>query len=278
MRLTFYLLLLFFSCSLSKKATTQEVMDPLSPKSSRQIVTEPRQMEVDKLSFIYVFTKSNSLVRYNLKANTKVEYVDNRLGRIHDYDVTNPFSINVFYKQYGIVKVLDNTLSSIQIINFLSSPSFQNVTSVCTANDGNLWIFDETVQKLYKVKSDFEILVESNRLSDLGLGKVEILKMREVNNRLIVLVKDKGFYIFDNFGQFLKIIRTEFFSSFQVIDGKIMQCHLGECNFYAVEGIEIDSKRFQKELLPNLLEIKKTGSDWVLSYPDGIDLVKEIFD
>lgn len=269
---------MLFSCGLSKKATTQTISDSLPTNSIRKILAEPRQVEVDRLGFVYVFTKNNSLVRYSLRDNSKVEYVDNRLGRIHDFDVTNPLSINVFYKQYGVLKILDNTLSNIKTINFLASEAFQNVTSVCTANDGNIWIFDETVQKIYKVKSDFEILVESNRLSDLGLGKVEILKMREVNNRLIVLVKGKGFYIFDNFGQFLKIIRADYFSSFQVIDEMIMQCNQGRCNFYAIDGIESNSKVIKMELLPNLMDVKRSGKDWILTYLNGIDLRQEIFE
>jgi hypothetical protein len=278
MRISVYLVLLLLSCGSSKKATTQASVDNKVINLARRIPTESKQTEVDRLAFVYVLSKDNSLIRYSLRDNSKVEYVDNILGRIHDFDVTNPLSINVYYKQYGIVKILDNTLSNIQTINFMSSASFQNVTAVCTANDGNIWIFDETVQKIYKVKSDFEIIVESNRLSDLGLGKVEILKMREVNNRLIVLVKGKGFYIFDNFGQFLRIIKTDLLTSFQVLDENIMQFNQSVCNFYAIEGIEIKSKVIKKDLLPNLIDVKRSGMNWILTYNDGIDLIKEIFE
>jgi hypothetical protein len=201
-------------------------------------------VEIDKLNFVYTQSENNLLRRHTLNSKVKVDYVDNRLGKIDDLDPFDPLNILIFYKSYGIAKVMDNTLNVIKIINFREFSPYQNITQMCASNDGKYWIFDESIQKILKIDGEFMRLAETNRLSDLGINRPQIIKMRESNNQLFVLVDGVGILVFDNFGQFLRKIVVPPVSDFSLVDGTIF--YYNQNTFYKVEGI--DTRKLETEI------------------------------
>jgi hypothetical protein len=78
--------------------------------------------------------------------------------------------------------------------------------------------------------------VETNRLSDLGINSPSIIKMRESDNRLFVLIKEVGILVFDNFGQYLRKIVVPAIHDFSVMNGVVYYSYQRE--LYKVEGID----------------------------------------
>lgn len=231
-------------------------------------------LEVDKLNFIYTQSENNLLRRHTLNSKVKVDYVDNRLGKIDDLDPFDPLNILIFYKSYGIAKVMDNTLNVIKIINFRESSTYQNITQICASNDGKYWIFDESIQKILKIDGDFMKLSETNRLSDLGINRPQIIKMRESNNQLFALIDGVGILVFDNFGQFLRKIVVPPIADFSLVDGKVF--YYSSNDFYKVEGI--DTRKLQTEIntenQANVTTVKLNKQLALFCYRGGVNIKK----
>lgn len=239
--------------------------------SSRQFALDLVTAEVDGLGNVIALSANNTITRFNRLNGSSVQYSDNRLGRIDVVDSRNPLEVLVFFRSYGIVRWLDSSLSVIEEANLQNS----NIVHVCSANDGNLWVFDENSQRLYKRSRKQANLVESNRMSDLGLQKMQIVKMRESNNRLVVLTEESGFLVFDNFGQFQRKFPAFSGSDFQLIDNLLIE--------YANSMIKItDLNRSFSAPKEELLEagvgafgLRVWESDYFLLFKDGIDVVSQ---
>jgi hypothetical protein len=225
-----FILLLGNGCSLFRPKVAVEDTGEYVIKGNFDIV------EIDKLNNVFTQSENNILRRYQIGTKSIVDYVDNRLGKIDDLDPFDPLNILIFYRSYGIIKVMDNTLNVIKMLNFRESTNYQNVVNVCSSNDGRYWIFDESLQKVIKINSSFEKIAETNRLSDLGINSPSIIKMRESDNRLFVLIKDVGLVVFDNFGQYLRKIVVPVIQDFSVMNGVIYYSYQRE--LYKVEGID----------------------------------------
>ncbi len=228
-------------------------------------------VEIDKLNFIYTQSDNNILSRHQLDTKSKLDYVDNRLGKIDDLDPFDPLNIMLFYKSYGIIKILDNTLNIIKIINFREFSNYQNVVSVCSSNDGRFWIFDESIQKIVKINSNFEKFAETNRLSDLGVQLSSIIKMRESNNQLFVLVEGTGILVFDNFGQFIRKVVVPKIVDFSLNNAILYYTFNDEV--YRIEGIDIRKLDVPRSIQP-LSAVKINGDYIVQQFRGGINYQK----
>ncbi|HMP31366.1 MAG TPA: hypothetical protein PKD85_17310 [Saprospiraceae bacterium] len=229
-------------------------------------------VEIDKLNYIYTQSENNLLRRHQIDQKTKIDYVDNRLGKIDDLDPFDPLNILLFYQSYGIVKVMDNTLNVIKIINFRESSIYQNVVNICSSNDGRYWIFDEVLQKIIKINVSFDKIAETNRLSDLGINTPQIIKMRESNNQLFVLIKDVGVLVFDNFGQFVRKIVVPKIMDFTVVNGVLF--YVSQNELYKVEGIDTrkaDSSIIKK-IEQGLSSVKLNNQFLIAWYKGGVNI------
>ena len=229
-------------------------------------------VEIDKLNYIYTQSENNTLRRHAIDSKVKVDYADNRLGKIDDLDPFDPFNILVFYRSYGIAKIMDNTLNVILVINFRDASPFQNITHMCSSNDGKYWIFEESMQKILKIDAGFIRLAETNRFSDLGIDSPQILRMRESNNQLFVLVKDTGVLVFDNFGQFLRKVVVPPVADFSVIDGKLFYTYSGI--LYSVEGLDTRKVELDNPKNPagQFITAKLNKQNAVIWYAEGVDV------
>lgn len=260
--------ILLGACKSTFKSTTEEAVFV----SERKYPARVKQVEVDPLGSVYLLDKINKLTRYNTINNTKTEYVDNRLGNIDDFDTRNPLNIMVFFRQYSIVKFLDNTLSPIKVIALQENESFQNVSAACTTNDNKLWVFEENQQRFYKVDDNLQVIAETNRLSDLGLQKIQVVKMRENNNKLVVLIKNEGLFVFDNFGQFQKKIKTDLYTDFQFLEDNIIQFENCHANVIPISNpLQLQQSDELCTMNSGAKSARKLKQGWLLSYEDGVD-------
>jgi hypothetical protein len=221
-------LLILQGCGVLKNSSTNQVV-----KLEEGIIKGKFNLvELDRLDQIYLQTDGNLLAKINLKTGVKVEYFDNRQGAIDELDVYDPLNIVAFYRPYGIVKILDNTLNVIKTINLQNSTPYANVKNVATSNDGGLWIYDDIRQRIVKLDDNLNTKIQSNNLSDLGLQNVQIKLLKEYKNKLYVLIHDGSILVFDNFGQFQKKIKALSSSSFTFVGDRICQLFDGSLHCY----------------------------------------------
>jgi len=92
------------------------------------------------------YIKNNTL--YKETPHKTINYNNIQLGNITSVNTFNPLKINVFYKDFNTVIVLDNRLAEIFKIDFNLTQPYKNVSFIGTGFDNTLWIFNQDSQQL----------------------------------------------------------------------------------------------------------------------------------
>lgn len=94
----------------------------------------------------FFYLKNNVLHEKN---DTKTNNYSNlQLGEIHSVNTFNPLKINIFYKDFNTVIILDNRLAEIYKIDFNNIDSYINVSKITTGSDNTIWVFNQDLQQL----------------------------------------------------------------------------------------------------------------------------------
>lgn len=257
------------SCGVKKKDGLTPTID-----MTKDIPVLVRLMEVDNLGNIYVVDQANRLYRYNQNGELLFDYFNKRLGPIALIDVTNPLEPTIFFERFGEVKVLDNTLNEVRSFSLLNNQAYIGAKVVAKSNDNNVWVVDPTDQQIEKVNDRLEVIVETNRYGDLGLQDMNVIKMIEAGNKLVVLTDQHAFLIFDNFGQFDKMIPARGAKDFQ-FDGVGI-------TYETMTGYRYQKIKFPDFTFINLpegvqksdvIKARKIANGWVIGYASGVDIL-----
>ena len=140
--------------------------------------------------------KNNYFVRKNLffKNDGQVNFSNYLLGNPTSVDISNPYKIVLFYKNFNTVIILDNNLNQIDKIAFP-----YNIAFARKAPADKLWILNRDLNQLeiYNYKSK---TIESKSPT---LNYASYLDMKSDNNSLY-LATEKGIAIYDYLGNFLQ--------------------------------------------------------------------------
>lgn len=177
-------------------------------------------VEVDNLNRLYVVDDKNKVINFSPENQELYRYANNRSGSVSTLDLSNPLRVVLFYDDFNHVKILDNTLSVITELGL--SEMYSDITACSSSNDGHLWVYDPIKFRLLKIRDNGSILIESSNVNDFGMIEVQISEIAEKNNTVILCDRNKGFYFFDNLGQYkfyfsAQGIRTLHFDGRQII-------------------------------------------------------------
>jgi hypothetical protein len=92
------------------------------------------------------YTLNNTLIKQ--QEDKLLKYSNIQLGPITSANSFNPLKINVFYKAFNTITILDNRLAEIYKIDFNETKPYRNVTHISTGSDNTLWIFNQDVMQL----------------------------------------------------------------------------------------------------------------------------------
>lgn len=93
-----------------------------------------------------IYTKNNTLIKN--KEGEILKYSNLQLGEITSANSFNPLKINVFYKSFNTVIILDNRLAEIFKIDFNLTKPYKNVSHIATGSDNTIWIFNQDLMQL----------------------------------------------------------------------------------------------------------------------------------
>ena len=99
----------------------------------------------DGYNFYYY---NNSIIKRNLESTYRYKNID--LGEIKKIDQFNPLQTKLLYTDQNSVVILDNKLSEIKKINFNYTNPLINVMAFASANENNIWVYDEISMRLKK--------------------------------------------------------------------------------------------------------------------------------
>ena len=237
----------FFSCAVKKATVTDD-----SPKF--KIPVALKSAEVDNLGKLYVVDSRNHLINYDVDGKELFRFATSKSGNITTVDVTDPLRTVVFYDDFNQVKILDNTLTVVSELDL--SDKFADITACGASNDGHLWIFDPVQFRLIKIKTSGEKILESVNVNDVGMVGVQIRYIREKNNVVLLCDPQKGFYVFDNLGQY--IFHQE------VSDVKAFQFDGRNITYYTPTGLKrYNLVRKERQLIGFPLEMKAEGLQYI---------------
>ncbi|RLJ67283.1 hypothetical protein CLV86_0777 [Lacinutrix venerupis] len=102
-------------------------------------------IDVDNFGTIF-YTLNNSLIK---KQEEKLlKYSNVQLGSMTSSSTFNPLKINIFYKTFNTVIILDNRLAEIFKVDFNQVNPYKNVSHISTGSDNTLWIFNQDLMQL----------------------------------------------------------------------------------------------------------------------------------
>lgn len=165
------------------------------------LVLNPRIVEVDNLGRIYIVDDKNILINFFPNLTEQYRFANRRSGAISSLDLANPLRVVAFYDDFNQVKIFDNTLTIITELNL--AENFIDVSACGVSNDANLWIYDPYQFKLIKIQDNGAVILESSNVNDFGMSNVKITDIKEKGNFVLLCDRNKGFYFFDNLGQYL---------------------------------------------------------------------------
>ena len=264
--------ILLYSCSsITKSPYPSAVVE----NSTRLISIKAKRVAIDKLNSIYVLGIDNRLRKYDQNGNFKFDYVNNSIGNIDVLDVTNPLGIMVYYKNFGTIKILDNTLSEIKTIQINKSGRYFGAFPVCMSNDNNFWIFDPQEGKIFKISEELNVIVETNHFNDLGFKDPRFSRMVERGNILVATDDRYGLFMFDNFGQFIRNIPVKGVLDFY-FDGNQLIYRTKEGFFlYNIQNLTEQPISLTFPLKnEDIIYMSKSAQSWIIAFEDGVDLYK----
>ena len=203
----------FFFISFNFPGYSQNVSSP-----KYDITVRTKFVDVDNMGRLYVVTPENSVIHYDVNKTEKFRYTNRRSGEITHINLSNPLKIMLYAKDFGQVIILDNTLAEVDIFNLFDF-GFTEISAVGVSNDDSYWIYDPLRFRLLKISRSGRIICESANLMDFGIFKPYVTKIIESGNRVVLFDPQKGFYIFDNFGQFISFLPIQHVKSFR-FDGQ----------------------------------------------------------
>lgn len=158
------------------------------------------QIEVDILDNLYLLTKGFQLKKLNANGDSIAVFNDvKRFGNPSYIDVSNPFKVLVYYKNFSTAVILDRLLAQRNVINFRKQDIFM-VKAVTTSYDNNVWVFDEQDFKLKKINDDGKVLQESSDMRVLVDSVPAPTQIIDSDNFVYLYDPQKGFYVFDYYG------------------------------------------------------------------------------
>jgi len=260
------------SCTGTRTIDTQPVIESPGPVSKRSYPGSVDFFEVDKFENIYLVDGNRLKKVDQLNANVTT-YENDRYGNITSIDVTNPQKILVFYDLFDIVITLDNSLAETSNID-LKIFGYQDINAIAASNDNNLWVYDPIYFRLKKINYRGTVIAESLNLSGYYLDQVHPTSIKERGNKVYLNSPDDGIVVFDNLGQFIRVLPLKDLSDFQVRKNNIIYHNLKGAFIYFTEGLydkPLDDVDLSERV--HWKQFRMTISHYYIAFTDGVDKV-----
>jgi len=151
------------------------------------------------------FLKNNVFYTKNVPNN--LTYNNLQLGELSSANTFNPLKINLFYKNFNTVIILDNRLAEIYKVDFNTTTPYLNVSFISTGHDNTIWIFNQDLQRL-------ELFDYKTRMTRTQTVPVQsaVLDLKSDFNYCWLLT-EKHIYVYNYFGRLIKKIENSGYTS-----------------------------------------------------------------
>lgn len=211
-------------------------------------------LTADRLGGAYVVTPTNELVKIDPVNNYRVtRFSLVKYGKPTLVDATNPLKVLVYFKDFNIIVLLDNTLSEKGVLR-LQEKGILQTTAACTSLDNNIWIYDALIYKLRKLDDNLNIIQESEDFTLLFDDNLTPTFLLEADNRLFANVPDHGILVFDVYGGYMKTIPLKGLDNFQVVKDQLLYFKDGQLYSYHLQSFQ--TRPIDTPKVPNAKQVK----------------------
>ncbi|MBF8150219.1 hypothetical protein ITJ86_09940 [Winogradskyella sp. F6397] len=197
-----FLLLFFCSFCVAQENTAQHFTAILKDSTN---IEAKSIFGVDNFGTLYYATENNSF--HKKTKDTTITYANFQLGDITSANTFNPLKINLFYRDFNTVVILDNRLAEISKINFNSIQPYKNVSFVSSGFNNSIWLFNDDFQylELYDYKTN------TIKLKTVPVQS-EVLDLKSDYNYCYLLTKTH-LYVYNYFGSLIRTIENSGYDS-----------------------------------------------------------------
>lgn len=182
--------------------------------------TEGNQVNSDPVENFYISTNT-SIWKTSSQNNQKFIFDSKKSGNITLIDAGDPMKVLVFYKDLSLITFLDNFMAETSFNISLMDFGLDQAEVVCKALNNGIWVYDVKQDKLVKISSALKIEVEILNIQRIIGEAFSPKQMMERTSGLYLNDPNKGIYVFDNYGSYLRKIPELNISKFNVIEDVI---------------------------------------------------------
>ncbi|SDB56869.1 hypothetical protein SAMN03097699_2189 [Flavobacteriaceae bacterium MAR_2010_188] len=226
-------LLFFISCN------TLNAQVQLKPMAKFPLI-DSKLIRVDNLGTLFYIDRQNALHKLSDKGN--LNYSNIQLGKIYSANAFNDLRINLFYKDFNTIVLLDNRLAEIYKIDLNELEPYKNISHISTGYDTTLWMFNVDSQQLelYDYKS------RTTKVTSLPVESNVLELVTDYNYAW--LLTENFLYKYNYQGSMISKIKNEGYKTLSQEDENVVLSD-GENLFFLAE----DSKEIQAIEMPELL-------------------------
>ena len=169
----------------------------------------------------YYISNSTSIWKTSSQNNQKFVFDSKKSGTITLIDAGDPMKILVFYKDLSLITFLDNFLAEGSFNISLMDFGLDQAEVVCKSLNNGIWVYDVKQDKLVKISNTLKIEVEILNIQRIIGETISPIQMLERTTGLYINDPQKGIFVFDNYGAFLRKIPELNISKFNVIENTL---------------------------------------------------------
>ena len=192
MKYTYYILL-FYSISIFAQESVEAKFIYKTDLKAETLIS------VDNFGTQYYL--KNDVIHKKTNVKT-ISYNNLQLGTLQSANAFNPLKINLFYKDFNTVIILDNRLAEIFKIDFNALSPYINVSHISTGHDNTIWVFNQDLQKLEL----FDYKTRTTRAQTVPVQSA-VLDLTSNYNSCWLLTED-FLYVYNYFGSLLKKVKN----------------------------------------------------------------------
>jgi len=195
---------------------------------------EAQELYADPLGSFYLVNKKRSITKYSADGKLLFRYSNNRLGDIGWMDVSDPFHLQLYFPDFRTLVLLDNDLGELESYD-LQELGLYDSPAAGLSYDNNFWLFDNNTGQVKKINQHGEILLESDNLFYELKETPKPFRLLETKRYVLLMDKLQGTFVFDQFGKYLRKLKQQIPSHFQIRNDRIIYFDQGKLIFIGLK-------------------------------------------
>jgi len=187
---------------LTSKANSQHMSDSIC--FEKKII----DYSLDATGSIFLSFEGGSITKYTPNLDSLFSYSPTKVGNTRLLETGNGLRIFAFYDFFQEYLITDRFLAR-PIHGKLSNSSLDFIEIATQSQDNNIWLVESSGFRLIK----FNVIIEEIEIETALNSIIEnennsFTFIREYQNRVFLVDKNSGIYIFDNLGNFSRKIKA----------------------------------------------------------------------